>query len=78
MQLIVNGGSTIRGWIAGGIDMLNRFKFRVMPIQQIRKIRQRKRDMRDREEAFYKFLIEEKKKIKERNENERNDITRNY
>lgn len=46
--------------------MLDRFKFRVMPIQQIRKIRQRKRDMRDREEAFYKLLIVEKKKLKER------------
>ena len=50
--------------------MLNRFKFRVMPIQQIRKIRQRKRDMRDREEAFYRLLIEEKKKLKERDSGE--------
>lgn len=50
--------------------MLNRFKFRVMPIQQIRKIRQRKRDMRDREEAFYRLLVAEKKKLKERKEND--------
>ena len=50
--------------------MLNRFTFRVMPIQHIRKIRQRKRDMRDREEAFYKLLIAEKKKLKERSKNE--------
>lgn len=51
--------------------MLNRFKFRVMPIQQIRKIRQRKRDMRDREEAFYRLLVAEKKKLKERGEDEK-------
>ena len=50
--------------------MLNRFKFRVMPIQQIRKIRQRKRDMRDREEAFYRLLIAEKKKAQERESND--------
>ena len=50
--------------------MLNRFKFSVMTIQQIRKIRQRKRDMRDREEAFYRLLIAEKKKMKEREEND--------
>jgi hypothetical protein len=50
--------------------MLNQFKFRVMPIQQIRKIRQRKRDMRDHEEAFYRLLIAEKKKLKERESNE--------
>ncbi len=66
MQQIANGGSTIRGWMHGGIDMLNRFKFRVMPIAQARKIRQRKRDMRDRKEAFYKLLLAEKKKLKER------------
>jgi hypothetical protein len=46
--------------------MLDRFKFRVMPISHIRKIRQRKRDMRDREETFYKLLLAEKKKLKER------------
>ena len=45
---------------------MKRFRFRVMPIAHIRKIRQRKRDMRDREEAFYKLLLEEKKKLKER------------
>jgi hypothetical protein len=50
--------------------MLNRFKFRVMPIQHIRKIRQRKRDMRDREEAFYRLLVAEKKKLKERGSGE--------
>lgn len=50
--------------------MLNRFKFRVMPIRQIRKIRQRKRDMRDREEAFYRLLVAEKKKLREREEND--------
>jgi len=50
--------------------MLNRFKFRVMPIAHIRKIRQRKRDMRDREEAFYRLLSAEKKKLKEREGNE--------
>ena len=61
--------SKIRGWTTGGgADMLGRFKFRVMPIQHIRKIRQRKRDMRDREEAFYRLLVEEKKKLKEREE----------
>lgn len=42
--------------------MLDRFKFRVMPIQQIHKIRQRKRDMRDREAAFYRLLVAEKKR----------------
>ena len=52
--------------------MLNRFKFSVMPIQQIRKIRQRKRDMRDREEAFYRLLVAEKKKLREHEENEYN------
>ena len=51
--------------------MLDRFEFRVMPIAHIRKIRQRKRDMRDREEAFYKLLLEEKKKLKEREEDGR-------
>lgn len=51
--------------------MIDRFKFRVMPISQIRKIRQRKRDMRDREEAFYKLLVAEKKKLKEREEDEK-------
>lgn len=50
--------------------MLNRFKFRVMPIQHIRKIRQRKRDMLDREEAFYRLLVVEKKKLKEREGND--------
>jgi hypothetical protein len=50
--------------------MLNRFKFRVMPIQHIRKIRQRERDMRDHEEAFYRLLIAEKKKLKERESND--------
>lgn len=50
--------------------MLDRFKFRVMPIQQIRKIRQRKRDMRDREEAFYRLLVADKKKLKERDSGE--------
>lgn len=49
--------------------MLNRFKFRVMPIQHIRKIRQRKRDMRDREEAFYRLLVAEKK-LRERENND--------
>jgi hypothetical protein len=49
---------------------MKRFKFRVMPISHIRKIRQRKRDMRDREEAFYRLLIAEKKKLKERKEDE--------
>ena len=49
--------------------MLNRFRFRVMPISHIRKIRQRKRDMRDREEAFYRLLVAEKKKLKERESN---------
>ena len=44
--------------------MLDRFKFIVMPIQHIRKIRQRKRDMRDREEAFYRLLVAEKKEAK--------------
>lgn len=51
--------------------MLDGFKFRVMPIQQICKIRQRKRDMRDRKEAFYRLLVAEKKKLKEREENGR-------
>lgn len=50
--------------------MLNRFKFRVMPIQHIRKIRQRKRDMREREEAFYRLLVAEKKKLRERENND--------
>ena len=50
--------------------MLNRFKFSVMPIQHIRKIRQRKRDMRDRGEAFYRLLVAEKKKLKEREGND--------
>ena len=45
--------------------MLKRFEFRIMPISQARKIRQRKRDMRDREEAFYRLLVAEKKKLKE-------------
>ena len=49
---------------------MNRFRFRVMPIQHIRKIRQRKRDMRDREEAFYRLLVAEKKKLKERESND--------
>ena len=49
---------------------MNRFRFRVMPISHIRKIRQRKRDMRDREEAFYKLLLAEKKKLKECENNE--------
>ena len=49
--------------------MLGRFKFRVMSIQQICKIRQRKRDMRDRKEAFYRLPVAEKKKLKEREEN---------
>lgn len=50
---------------------MNRFRFRVMPISHIRKIRQRKRDMRDREEAFYRLLVvEKKKKSREREENE--------
>ena len=47
--------------------MLYRFKFRVMPIRHIRKIRQRKRDMRDREEAFYRLLVAEKKVRKREN-----------
>jgi hypothetical protein len=50
---------------------MKRFKFRVMPIQHIRKIRQRKRDMRDRKEAFYRLLVAEKKKLKEREEDGR-------
>jgi len=50
--------------------MLNRFKFSVMPIQHICKIRQRKRDMRDREEAFYRLLVAEKKKLREREEDD--------
>ena len=53
--------------------MLDRFRFRVMPISHIRKIRQRNRDMRDREEAFYKLLMDEKKKLKEREENGEDD-----
>ena len=54
--------------------MLNRFKFSVMPIQHIRKIRQRKRDMRDHEEAFYRLLVADKKKLKEREENEGHNV----
>lgn len=50
--------------------MLNRFKFRGMPIRHIRKIRQRKRDMRDREEAFYRLLVADKKKLRERESND--------
>ena len=50
--------------------MLDRFTFRVMPIRHIRKIRQRKRDMRDREEAFYRLLVAEKKKLREREEDD--------
>ena len=50
--------------------MLNRFKFSVMPIRHIRKIRQRKRDMRDREEAFYRLLVAEKNKLREREEDD--------
>ena len=46
--------------------MLDRFKFRVMP----RKISQRKRDMRDREEAFYRLLVAEKNKLREREEDD--------
>lgn len=49
---------------------MKRFRFRVMPIQHIRKIRQRKRDMRDREGAFYRLLVAEKKKLKERESND--------
>lgn len=49
---------------------MKRFKFRVMPISHIRKIRQRKRDMRDREEAFYRLLVAEKKKLRERESND--------
>lgn len=48
---------------------MDRFKFRAIPIQQICKIRQRKRDMHDRKEAFYRLLVAEKKKLKEREEN---------
>ena len=55
----------------GDADMLDKFKFRVIPIQQICKIRQQKRDMRDRKEAFYRLLVAEKKKLKEREENGR-------
>ena len=50
--------------------MLDRFKFRVMPIRHIRKISQRKRDMRDREEAFYRLLVAEKNKLREREEDD--------
>ena len=48
----------------GGADMFGGFKFRVMPIQHTRKIRQRKGDVRDREEAFYRLLVAEKKQKK--------------
>lgn len=49
--------------------MLDRFKFRY-GIAQIRKISQRKRDMRDREEAFYRLLVAEKNKLREREEDD--------
>ena len=54
--------------------MLDRFTFRVMPIRHIRKIRQRKRDMRDREEAFYRLLVAEKKKLREHEEDDESII----
>ena len=51
--------------------MLNRFKFRVMPADRAYpQNTPAERDMRDREEAFYRLLVAEKKKLKEREEND--------
>ena len=47
--------------------MLKRISWRVQPIEQIRKRKQRKREMQEREEAFKKFVEREKEKWMNKN-----------
>ena len=47
--------------------MLDRLKFLVQPIEQIRKRKQRKREMQEREEAFKQFVEREKEKWMHKN-----------
>jgi hypothetical protein len=50
----------LSGWRR--LPMIKRLPFRIIPIEQLRKMKQRKHDMESRKEAFYKFLEREKKK----------------
>jgi hypothetical protein len=44
--------------------MIKRLSFRVIPIEQLRKMKQRKKDMQERREQFKKFVEKEKAKKK--------------
>jgi hypothetical protein len=44
--------------------MIKRLSFRVIPIEQLRKMKQRKKDMQERHEAFKRFVEKEKAKKK--------------
>lgn len=46
--------------------MIKRLSFRVISIEQLRKMKQRKKDMQERREAFKKFVEQEKKKKNDR------------
>lgn len=47
--------------------MLDRIKFRVQPIEQLRKRKRRKKEMQEREEAFKRFVEREKGKWMHKN-----------
>jgi hypothetical protein len=42
--------------------MIKRLSFRVIPIDQLRKMKQRKKDMQERREQFKRFVEKEKAK----------------
>jgi hypothetical protein len=44
--------------------MIKRLSFRVIPIEQLRKMKQRKKDMQERREQFKQFVEKEKAKKK--------------
>jgi hypothetical protein len=44
--------------------MIKRLSFRVIPIEQLRKMKQRKHDMQERREQFKQFVEKEKAKKK--------------
>ena len=44
--------------------MIKRLSFRVIPIDQLRKMKQRKKDMQERREQFKQFVEKEKAKKK--------------
>ena len=54
--------------------VFKRLTKRIQPIRHICKRQRRHKQMRDHEEAFYRLLVADKKKLKEREENEGHNV----